>query len=77
MKDQNNSTDQLKVLGYDSVKNQNNDLSLRNNQLESKLKQATDILREIKLNVEKHGDYYIEDDSEVMTDITKLLSDDN
>lgn len=73
--EQNNSTDQLKVLGYDSVKEQNNTLSLKNNQLESKLLVSTNILREIKLNVEWHGSYYIEDDSDLMGDVNKFLSD--
>lgn len=41
----------------------------------AKLKEATDILREIKLNVERDPNYYIDVDSTLMEDITNLLSD--
>lgn len=48
----------------------------KNDNTESRLETATKILREIKLSVDSHGDYYIEDDSQVMEDINKFLSDD-
>lgn len=65
----------LKDLAIEQVKNEKAAMLLILNKLELSLERAISVLRDIKLKVDQNGSYYIEDDSALMEDISKALSD--